>query len=255
MARPKYLVSKITKSTKRHKAKNNDLKNIELSNAYTQAWNEFNVRITARHHLITSYITISTLLLGVLISSDTKDALGIFAYFGVPSIALIFSLLLFIHDKSMNNLIGYMMRLETRNTDFPSYHATFIRKDESEDSILQKFKYLILEIFGLGKNLKGWGRQKLIYRLWQSIGIMGVMSMFAIVSFVVGIFIKNVGMTIKKCGVIYYYLSIAIYLGIIFLAIALKAVSIRGRSKACEADNEYQKARQEEDPNKSLFPD
>ncbi len=104
---------------------------IPLYQAYAKAWDEFNVRITARHSIINLYINLSVALLGLLIVSPSTNVrpLQIYAFYAMPTTALIASMLLFLHDLSMNNLIRYMVFCETRDPTFPSYHKIIVDKN------------------------------------------------------------------------------------------------------------------------------
>ena len=154
---------------------------LSVSQVYSKAWDEFNIRVNVRQSIINLYIQVSAALLGFLIFIATKPALELAAqsagrtlgplvyqrnaFYAMPVIAVVASVLLFVHDLSMNNLIHFMVKIEAQNPQVEAYHTIF---------------------FDRGRP-RGWGRTKIIFRLLQSLCIALIFWLFCKVAFVTGV--------------------------------------------------------------------
>jgi hypothetical protein len=154
---------------------------LTVSQVYSKAWDEFNIRVNVRQSIINLYIQVSAALLGFLIFLPIRRELVLTAglaaqspeplvyqrnaFYAMPVIALVASVLLFVHDLSMNNLIRFMVKIEASNPQVEAYHTIFFEKGVPG----------------------GWGKTKVYFRILQSLCIAAIFGLFCQVAFVTGL--------------------------------------------------------------------
>lgn len=127
---------------------------LSLNFRYSGAWAEYNQRMVARHHVLSLYMTASTVTLGFLYTHRGDPNFNFWEVALVlPAASLIASILLYMHDCMMCNLHGFLIVCERHNNEgegdraaLPGYHAS----PEASRSFLhnrQLQDYTILFIF------------------------------------------------------------------------------------------------------------
>jgi hypothetical protein len=140
---------------RRNETKARDLfvapKPVEPGHRYTAAWGEVSQRIGQRQTILTFYMTTMIAIIGA--TSLNNDAIRLLYLVG--PLSMIVAKLLWMHERQISNLRGYLSALEEfdwklnlQGFRLPHYHATKCRRGASGEEFRRTHDSVVLSLIG-----------------------------------------------------------------------------------------------------------